>query len=192
MSKLKKLLIFFGLLCLAAETHAVTVNLLPFDGSQPTTTQQFIFSPGVNMSLEPGGAIDSKVAFSIFFSGAGSQTSTAAGAFSLELDLFGNRIVGVDNISAKLMGGTLGASGVDLDTAQTSAGVALSYAGLLGAGNYMLTFSGDVPQSYTGGGSITGSVSVASVPIPAAVWLFGGAIIGLIGLNNRVANSRTA
>jgi len=192
MCNLRKFFILAALLCLSAQVSAVTVDLGGFDGSNTVTTKTFIFSPGHNLSLLPGGAIDAKVAFNVFFSGVPSQASSAAGAFSLELDdILGNRLVGVDNISGMLMGGTLAAP-VALATTQTTAGVALSYAGLLGAGNYMLTFAGDVPASYTGGGSLTGSVSIAAVPVPAAIWLFGSAMVGFIGFRRRKENAVVA
>lgn len=47
------------------------------------------------------------------------------------------------------------------------------------AGSHVLTFTG------TGNGSYGGSIAVAQTPIPAAVWLFGSALMGLTGISRR-------
>jgi hypothetical protein len=190
MVNLKKLLILLALMSVSAVTVASTIDLGQFDGSNTVTTKQFVFSPGISLDLIPGESVDANVLFNVHFSGLGDDKAFAsAGAFSLELkDFVGNGILGIENVGATLSGGTLG-SPMAFDLSPTIAGVALSFTGILGAGDYVLSFSGDVPTSYTGGGSLTGSVSIAAVPIPAAVWLFGSALVGLFGARRRTVEA---
>lgn len=54
-----------------------------------------------------------------------------------------------------------------------------SLLGLLGAGAHKLILTGSSRGSY--GGDIT----VAQTPIPAAIWLFGSALMGLTGISRR-------
>ncbi len=191
MINLKKLLILLALMSMSAVTIASTIDLEGFDGSNTVTTKTFVFSANNgDLDLFPGASVDANVLFNIFFSPGGDDKAFAsAGAFSLELkDFLGNGILGIDNVGATLSGGTLG-SPMALDLSPTIAGVALSFSGILGAGDYVLAFSGDIPASYTGGGVITGSVSIAAVPVPAAVWLFGSALVGLFGVRRRTAEA---
>jgi hypothetical protein len=53
----------------------------------------------------------------------------------------------------------------------------------LGAGTYVLEVRGNVFGS--SGGSYAGVLNVASVPVPATLWLFGSAIGGLISIRRR-------
>ena len=50
-------------------------------------------------------------------------------------------------------------------------------AGVIGFGEYTLNLNG--PNSYDG------TFEVSSVPVPAAVWLFGSGLLGLIGVARR-------
>lgn len=52
-----------------------------------------------------------------------------------------------------------------------------------GYGDYRVTFSGDNLSFNLSGNAIV----VSQVPVPAAVWLFGSAIIGMIGIGRRKA-----
>jgi len=54
----------------------------------------------------------------------------------------------------------------------------------LGAGTYVLEVRGNVFGS--SGGSYSGVLNVAAVPVPATLWLFGSAIGGLITLRRRL------
>lgn len=163
--------------------NAVDVVLDIFEVSPGSIqTRSFVFSPGVNAALTPGDPVDANVLFDIAFFGAGPQATTSIGAFSLDL----LNIVGVDDVSATLSGGTLPGP-VNLGLTTTTAGTALSFTGSLGAGSYTLAFGGNIPASRAGGGSITGSVSVSAVPIPAAIWLFGSTLVALFGIRRKIA-----
>jgi hypothetical protein len=54
---------------------------------------------------------------------------------------------------------------------------------LLSAGTYVLELRGSVSGS--AGGSYSGVLNVAPVPLPAAVWLFGSALAGMTALRRR-------
>ena len=58
--------------------------------------------------------------------------------------------------------------------------VTLSYAGLVAGKTYGLLFTGSVVGPL--GGLYTGAYSIAAVPLPAGVWLFLSALIGLVGV----------
>lgn len=180
MTSFTRILICFILASLSIQATAGTENLEEFDGDSTVTTKSFAFSPGLGNGLFPDEPVDANVLFEIIFSSGGSQATTSVGAFSLDL----LNIVGVDDVSATLSGGTL-LSPIDLELTLTTAGTALSFSGPLGAGNYLLAFGGTVPASSTGGGSITGSISVSAVPIPAAIWLFGSALVAVFGIKRR-------
>ncbi|NOT84414.1 MAG: hypothetical protein HOP02_06430 [Methylococcaceae bacterium] len=61
--------------------------------------------------------------------------------------------------------------------------------GALDPGNYTLQVTGNTFGSTTDSHSYSGNLSisngVAAVPVPGAVWLFGSAIVGLIGISKR-------
>lgn len=57
---------------------------------------------------------------------------------------------------------------------------------LLAGTPYSFTVSG-IPGGLFGGGLYEGSVQVTAVPLPAAFWLFGSALLGLIGIGRRRA-----
>lgn len=60
--------------------------------------------------------------------------------------------------------------------------------GILNPGSYTLQVTGNTFGSTTDSHSYSGNLSignVAAVPVPAAVWLFGSAIAGLIGISRR-------
>ena len=55
---------------------------------------------------------------------------------------------------------------------------------LLSEGNYSLTAAA-YEDSLTGSGGANYSFTLATVPVPSAVWLFGSGLIGLIGMARR-------
>ena len=184
MTSFRSIVVCVFLVSLSLQATAATEDLGLFDGDNTVTTKSFVFSPGVNLSLLPGQPVDANVLFEIVFNSGGSQATTSVGAFSLNL----LNIVGVDDVSATLSGGSISGS-IDLDLTTTTAGTALSFSGPLSAGNYTLAFDGTIPASRTGGGSITGSISVSAVPIPAAIWLFGSALVAVFGVKRRTASA---
>jgi hypothetical protein len=64
----------------------------------------------------------------------------------------------------------------------------LTVSGVLASGNYELSFSTGALPLPPSGDSESGEVSIVTtdaVPIPAAVWLFGSGLLGLIGLKRK-------
>jgi len=56
----------------------------------------------------------------------------------------------------------------------------------LAAGNYSLWIGGNGPDaSPVGSQSYLANITASPVPIPAAVWLFGSALMGFLGLQKR-------
>jgi hypothetical protein len=56
---------------------------------------------------------------------------------------------------------------------------------LLSAGTYVLEVRGNVVGA--AGGGYSGVLNVAAVPVPAAAWLFGSSLIGLMSLRRKLA-----
>jgi hypothetical protein len=88
--------------------------------------------------------------------------------------VFKGKIVGkVKDFSATL-------DGISLDLASLGNAQFLSIDNLLAsAGDHSLVISGSSDGSYGG------SIAVAQTPIPAAVWLFGSALMGMMGVSRR-------
>ncbi len=100
--------------------------------------------------------------------------------------------VSATNVSIKLAGfidkfsGILDGVALDFDSATSIiAGKKIITNSLIGAGfgagDHTLVISGIAGKSASYGGSI----AVAETPIPAAVWLFGSALMGLMGVSRR-------
>lgn len=68
----------------------------------------------------------------------------------------------------------------------------------LKAGNYLIALGGSCPDiegtaavaACGAGNQFTFEVSAAPVPVPGAVWLFGSAMVGLVGVNRRKQKAR--
>lgn len=87
--------------------------------------------------------------------------------------------------------GTLGATGLTyLGHASTTieGGVASYLFTGLAEGKYSLWIGGNGPTgTTTGSQSYVATISASPVPVPGAVWLFGSAIVGMIGVGRRKA-----
>ena len=57
----------------------------------------------------------------------------------------------------------------------------------LATGGHYLTISGTGANGASYGGNLAVSTSVGAVPVPGAVWLFGSALAGLVGLTRKKA-----
>ncbi len=79
---------------------------------------------------------------------------------------------GVDNLSASLNGSPLSISAV---FSFLNVGVLNT---IFTNGDYTLTFAG---TAFSNGAALSGNVAINSVPVPAAFWLFGSALVGLFG-----------
>lgn len=75
----------------------------------------------------------------------------------------------------------------DLAFTSTPAGPAtvqlLTFSGLLGQGQYKLVVGGTAIGNATYGGNLV----AAPVPVPAAVWLLGSALVGMVSIRRRAA-----
>lgn len=80
-------------------------------------------------------------------------------------------------------GWTLDLSTLIIDPASTTANLKLSGTGVLTGGGYDPTAATWRLSTTSTGGSY--SMSITAVPVPAAVWLFGSGLIGLIGIARR-------
>ncbi len=74
-------------------------------------------------------------------------------------------------------------SAIDLPPANTGIVQLLAFGGTLNPGAYSLTFSGNAQ----GAASYGGNIVVAPVPLPAAAWLFGSALMGMVAIGRRVS-----
>jgi hypothetical protein len=84
------------------------------------------------------------------------------------------------NIVGKINGFSATLDGVNLGGATFGNAQLLSIDNLLAsAGEHSLVISGASEGSYGG------SIAVAQTPIPAAVWLFGSALMGMMGVSRR-------
>ncbi len=160
---IKKVVLLFAMLFVAIQANASVIDLGDFDASVGRA-DSYLFNSG--NGLTAGSPVDASVAFTI--SNAGSGANSAITAVSLEL----NGFINIDNFGASL-------NGTALTLSSGPGGTTALFEGLLGNGAYTLLFSGDVTGS--GGGIINGAIAVEAVPLPAAVWLFGSALIGLFG-----------
>ncbi len=158
---IKKIVLLFAMLFLAIQANASVIDLGDFDASVGRA-DAYLFDNGNGLATNT--PVDASVIFTI--SNAGSGASAAITAVSLEL----NGFINIDNFGATL-------NGTALTLSSGSGGTTALFQGLLGDGMYTLLFSGDVTGS--GGGIINGAIAVEAVPLPAAVWLFGSALIGL-------------
>lgn len=71
----------------------------------------------------------------------------------------------------------------------TSTGVSPTLLSGLTDGLYKVIVSGRTSTGTAGNNTTSFTYSVPSVPVPAAVWLFGSALMGLVGVSRRKAKS---
>ena len=126
----------------------------------------------------------SESAFDISFSVANSMTMTLSGMLQGNDTLYGSGNASIflyrgDNL---LPANQLYGNGVQAQFGYQSADI--SYATLLSAGEYRLVATANpYYQQATSGFSV--NASFTPVPVPAAVWLFGSGLLGLIGMTGK-------
>ncbi|NOT86460.1 MAG: hypothetical protein HOP02_17140, partial [Methylococcaceae bacterium] len=101
---------------------------------------------------------------------------------SANISLTGVSVQNIPDIAASIS--TVGPLGVVLDIPSLKV-LNLASIGALAAGNYIFSVTGTVSAveaSYSGNIQLSGA---SSVPVPAAVWLFGSALVGLMGVSGR-------
>ena len=169
----KKLLTLFVLLSLSLGANAVT-----FHGPIGTLGPASLLDPDTLVVSESfvTGAVDDVFLFEVVTNGFLSIASATATSIELDLPQFGFTIFNIDNFQfalTDLNGNPLtsfanSGESVDLDS--------------ITDGTYGILFQGNATG--TSGGSVTGIVAlVSAVPVPPAVWLFGSALLGLIGVS---------
>lgn len=104
---------------------------------------------------------------------AGTQTAQAA-------DLLGYYLVGINDIGNDILG-TIGQSNLLTPAAQGFSGP------LLGSGPAGTAYTFWLQETTVGSFSYGIDLQIAPVPVPAAVWLFGSALLGLLGIGRRRA-----
>ena len=148
-----------------------------------------------NSSLSPGSGFTDQWNFQVASNAAvvDAQNSVAF----VGIDSFAVYSSGVELTGVALFEGGTKLSNATLSTSSTSVpplgstvsyNSSLSYASLLAGHSYSLEIQGLVlgtqPGQYTGTLTTVAS-STAPVPVPGAVWLFGSALAGLVGMARR-------
>ena len=99
------------------------------------------------------------------------------GSFSIGGGLLSGTFTNLDVKQVTFLGDTTGSAAGFLDFTGGSL-----QQGAIG-GNVLINWNGD---AYSGAGVIsTGKLGVPAVPVPAAVWLFGSGLLGLVGIARR-------
>ncbi len=172
---IKKLLILFALMCVSLGASAAHI-VHPFIGTLGPVT------PGNPDSLvisEPFAAGTVNDIFP-FIVDTGGQPSNA-GASATSLTLFALDIPDFTFALSDALGDVFFTSFVGSGESVVIENIA--------DGNYGLWFKG---TAASGGGIVTGVVALTAVPIPAAVWLFGSALVGLFGVRRHTGKALTA
>jgi hypothetical protein len=119
------------------------------------------------------GAVDDVFLFSVITNGL--TAGTGASATSTELSFGSANIFNIDNFKFALTNST-----GSLLTAIVAAGESVSI-NPIADGIYGILFQGTATG--TNGGFVNGGVVLSAVPVPAAAWLFGSALIGMVGVS---------
>ncbi len=111
------------------------------------------------------------------FTGTG---GTFSGSFSIGGGLASGTFSGLNVNQYSFLGSTTGDAGgyMDITSGSLLQGLA-SY-----TGGFVINWSGDALAS-SGGMIGSGKLDVPAVPVPAAVWLFGSGLLGLVGIARR-------
>ncbi len=174
----KTILLSFVLLCFAVITaQGATVRPDPLSSSVGLGDTFFIDVIGEGFPTTEGGGFD--LAFD--------QTVINALSVSIDNGLWGfvNDLGTIDNVTGSLSDVLVSAFPA---VALGDFTVATIEFQAVGAGTSSLLFSESSMNPWASGGSginptfTTASVSVATVPIPAALWLFASGLIGIVGL----------
>jgi hypothetical protein len=161
---MKKVLIMFGfvLLALSMQVEAATMAL---DNGNP--------ADAITVQKNSNSAFIDEHTLTL--------SSASATGFQFDISLIDNSLGGMPGLKLDLWNADLTAL---LETITSPGGSSL----WLSLGTYKLIVSatsviGSLPEQYT----IQGNIS--SVPVPAAIWLFGSALMGLIGFSRRKSGS---
>jgi hypothetical protein len=175
---IKKLLAIAGL-SFAALSASITANaaLVTSDesaGHPLPSGSVYIFDETIGASTT--------FAHSIHFSTDGSAGSGSAASVGLELDgvssFIGDFTIslyeGIFSTGADTSGGTLVASTTGTNLSNVAIQINTNYSFIIEG------LTGSTPTNV-----LTGSVGISPIPVPAAAWLFGSALLGLAGMKRR-------
>ena len=173
MINIERLVMLFVLLIISMGASAVTVH-----GPIGTLGPATLLAPVtlvVSEAFDPG-VVDDVFLFDVVTNGFLSIASATATSIELDLPGLNINIFNIDNFQFALTDDT----GTPL-TSFANSGESIDLVGIVD-GIYGILFQGIATG--TAGGSVTGIVAlVSAVPVPPAVWLFGSALLGLIGVS---------
>lgn len=165
------------------------IDLLPVPSS--FTYSHSFNSPTTTIPGSPGsgyGFYDDFV-FQITSASTNSITSTIDFAGILQINNLQVRLYNAAGNSFPVLGApvtpSIDAWSSPVNYGPTTGTVAVLPTTVLGAGTYVLEVRGNVVGA--SGGSYSGVLNIAAVPIPGAVWLFGSALAGLVSVRRKAA-----
>ena len=201
-------LMLSGLFLLSASAHAAPLNLTLFDFPDIVSTfidvtydagtDSFVAS-GFALELDDDGSVPAEAIDGGTFdlsASIDSSGSLSGGALTI-----GGTVASLGFISGTLLTGSLTAFGFpnaggdpleflfDVtggDAASLYGGGSIPGGIILSATGFTGDFTSDFDNLFSGNpGTGSGVANVAPVPLPAAVWMFGSGILGMIGLGRR-------
>ncbi len=164
---------FFALLALVSVSMGA--NASTFVGDLGTLGPASVGTPAVLVINESfaTGAVDHYYTFDI--DTAGLTSAAGASATSIVFETFGFEIFNIDNFKFALTDG----AGLAL-TAFVGSGESVIL-NPVADDTYGILFQGTATG--LSGGMVNGPVVLSAVPVPAAVWLFGSAMLGMVGIS---------
>jgi len=172
MAKLTKLLSFITLFCISLSSSAITTTHGPTN-VLGANSPDFFFEGYTFLST--GTVIDDIFMFNIADNTPDSILSTTGAIHSDSSGTFGIR--DFEFALTDHMGDAISAWGMSGDT------LSFSPVGSSSMMTYGVHYKGIVSGAFAGVIMETTSISPAPVPVPAATWLFGSAMFGLLGIS---------
>jgi len=168
-----------GIVFPALDIHNFGADLgLTMTGVGTENTTLDIDATVIAIILDSVGNIDDIADQSFTLTASGTSTLTAAGSFTFISGLFN----GSFTVGGGLLSGTFTGLKISGPDTQPLISGLVSYTGGTLQGN----LPGGSLELATAGSNVAGKLG-AAVPVPAAVWLFGTGLIGLVGVARRKA-----
>ena len=171
--------------------------LTSIDGSSPMAGTNIQLNNAVNNADTYFGYVSESDGVEYQFATGGSVSNGDAHALSAYWgDNFGAAWSAMDN-AGTVAGGSAASSALDMSTATQTLNMALyTTGGAGGNGEAVTNFYSDLGttmgQATLDFAAGTLTITPTQVPVPAAVWLFGSAILGLVGFSRRSAEQASA
>lgn len=172
------------------DTGTGTIDVLSVPGS--STYGHTITAPTTQIGTSGFGFYDDFV-FTIASATTDSITSTIDLLGAFQINNLQVRLFSAAGNAFPVLGSPVGCPGVGctlinawsspVNYGPTTGTVALLPTTQLGAGTYVLEVRGNVVGTY--GGSYSGVLNLAAVPVPAGAWMFGSGLIGLAAMRRR-------